>query len=147
MIVQLTICPCLYQRMENYNNKEPAKKLHWNKIEESTNQGDTTRSENWTNPEKIARSKCPICGYVVDQANDIRYEQADASSLDLGEYYIGRMLEAMEERYSKPREEYHVTDVCLCPRQNVFREIDRLPIDAKTVSIYSVGRAIPVAIP
>jgi hypothetical protein len=40
----------------------------------------------------------------------------------------------------------HVSDVCLCLRQKVFREIDRLPIDAKTVSIYSAGKAIHEAI-
>ena len=65
---------------------------------------------------------------------------------DLGEYYIGRMQEAMEVWFSKPREGSHVSDVCLCPRQKVFREIDRLPIDAKTVSIYSVGKAVHEAI-
>ena len=47
---------------------------------------------------------------------------------DLGEYYIGRMQEAMEEWFSKPREGYHVSDICLCPRQKVFREIDRVPL-------------------
>ena len=56
------------------------------------------------------------------------------------------MQEAMEEWASKPREGYHVTDVCLCPRQKVFREIDRRPIDAKTVAIYSAGKAIHEAI-
>lgn len=39
-----------------------------------------------------------------------------------------------------------MTDVVMCPRQRVYREIDRLPIDAKTVSIYSAGKAIHEAI-
>jgi CRISPR/Cas system-associated exonuclease Cas4 (RecB family) len=56
------------------------------------------------------------------------------------------MQEAMEEWYSKPREGQHVTDVVMCPRQRVYREIDRLPIDAKTVSIYSAGKAIHEAV-
>jgi hypothetical protein len=65
---------------------------------------------------------------------------------DLGGYYIGRMQEAMEEWYSKPRDGQHVTDVVMCPRQRVYREIDRVPIDAKSVSIYSAGKAIHEAI-
>lgn len=56
--------------------------------------------------------------------------QSDSS--DLGEHYIGSMQEAMEEWFSKPREGYHVTDVVMCPRQRVYREIGRLPIDAST---------------
>ena len=56
-------------------------------------------------------------------------------SIDLGMYYIDRAIDAMEEWHSKPRAGYHVTDVCLCPRQKVFREIDPRPICAKTVSI------------
>jgi CRISPR/Cas system-associated exonuclease Cas4 (RecB family) len=65
---------------------------------------------------------------------------------DLGDYYIGRMQETMEEWYSKKREGFHVSDALLCPRQKVFREIDRLPIEAKTVSIYSAGKAMHEAI-
>ena len=56
------------------------------------------------------------------------------------------MQEAMEEWYSKPREGSHVTDVVMCPRQKVYRQIDRLPIDVKAVSIYSVGKAMHEAI-
>jgi hypothetical protein len=68
------------------------------------------------------------------------------SNPDLGEHYVVRMLEAMEEWNSKPRDGYHVTDVCYCPRQKVFRQIDRVPVDAKTISIYSIGKAIHEAI-
>jgi len=50
-------------------------------------------------------------------------------------------IDAMEEWNSKPREGYHITDMCPCPRQKVFRRIDRRPIGAKTVSIYAVGKA------
>jgi hypothetical protein len=69
-----------------------------------------------------------------------------SSRPDLGDYYIGRMQEAMEQWYSKPRDGQHVTDVVMCPRQKVYREIDRIPIDEKTVSIYSAGKAIHEAI-
>ncbi len=73
-------------------------------------------------------------------------DPSNIRSLDLGEYYISRMQEKMEEWYSKPRDGQHVTDVVMCPRQKVYREIDRLPIDAKTVSIYSAGKAVHEAI-
>ena len=60
--------------------------------------------------------------------------------------YIALMQEAMEERYSKPREGYHVSDVTLCPRMKVFQRRYRRPIGARTVSIYSAGKAIHEAI-
>jgi CRISPR/Cas system-associated exonuclease Cas4 (RecB family) len=75
-----------------------------------------------------------------------RYSVEGERLRDLGDYYIGRMQEAMEDWYSKPRDGRHVTDVVMCPRQRVYREIDRLPIGAKTVSIYSTGKAMHEAI-
>jgi len=81
-------------------------------------------------------------GHEVDETGEID----NAFSLDLGDQYLHRMQEAMEEWYSKPREGQHLTDVVMCPRQRVYREIDRLPIDAKTVSIYSAGKAIHEAV-
>lgn len=78
--------------------------------------------------------------------NDMNHDQENTSCIDLGGYYIARMQEAMEEWFSKPREGSHVSDVCLCPRQKVFREIDRLPIDAKTINMYSTGKAIHEAV-
>jgi CRISPR/Cas system-associated exonuclease Cas4 (RecB family) len=68
------------------------------------------------------------------------------TGLDLGEYYISRAIDTLEEWYSKPRDGYHVSDVTLCPRQRVFQKIDPRPIGAKTVSIYAAGRAIHEAI-
>ena len=90
------------------------------------------------NPENAALEHC-TCGHMT-------HKKDAALSDDLGEYYVSRMVEALEEWYSKPRDGYHVTDVVMCPRQRVFREIDRRPIDAKTVSIYSSGKAIHEAI-
>ncbi|MPZ08170.1 MAG: hypothetical protein GEU26_17435 [Nitrososphaeraceae archaeon] len=81
-------------------------------------------------------------GYEVEKTCDL----CNIHTLDLGDHYIGLMQEAMEKWYSKPRDGQHVTDVVMCPRQRVYREIDRLPIDAKTVSIYSAGKAIHEAI-
>lgn len=74
------------------------------------------------------------------------YESESTPGLDLGEYYIDRAKDAMEQWHSKPRDGYHVSDVCLCPRLNVFRKFDRRPIDAKTVSIYSAGKATHEAV-
>jgi hypothetical protein len=71
-----------------------------------------------------------------------KYEQEDTPGLDLGEHYIALMQEAMEERFSKPRSGHHVTDIVMCARQRVYREIDPVPIGAKTVSIFSAGKAI-----
>jgi CRISPR/Cas system-associated exonuclease Cas4 (RecB family) len=71
---------------------------------------------------------------------------SENTDLDRGPEYIGCMQEKMEEWYSKPRDGSHVTDIVMCPRQRVYRERDRLPIDAKTVSIYSAGKAIHEAI-
>ena len=67
-------------------------------------------------------------------------EQAD--NLDRGEEYIARMQAGMEAILSKPRKGTHVTDLVLCSRLRVFREIDPLPIDAKTLSIFTAGTAI-----
>ena len=78
--------------------------------------------------------------------NDYTCEQEDTPRLDLGKDYLHRLIEAMEEWYSKPREGYHVSDVTLCPRLKVFQRIDRRPIGAKTVSIYSAGKAIHEAV-
>jgi hypothetical protein len=82
----------------------------------------------------------------VENSNVYEYNSEIERQKDLGEYYIHRMQEAMEEWYSKKRGESHVSDALLCPRQKVFREIDRLPIDAKSVSIYSAGKAMHEAI-
>lgn len=71
-------------------------------------------------------------------------EQDD--NLDLGEEYKARMQAAMEEFLSKPRKGTHVTDLVLCNRLRVFKEIDPLPIDAKTLGIFTAGTAIHGAV-
>jgi hypothetical protein len=60
--------------------------------------------------------------------------------------YIGMMRETMEERYSKPRKGWHVTDIALCPRQRVFKKIDPLPITNKELNMFSSGRGIHEAV-
>jgi hypothetical protein len=60
--------------------------------------------------------------------------------------YIAMMREAMEQWYSKPRNGWHVTDIALCPRQRVFKQIDPLPITDKELNMYSSGRAIHEAV-
>jgi hypothetical protein len=91
-----------------------------------------------TDTEIIA--ECPMCGRMMMPDKDT------FDHPDLGDYYIDRMLETMTEWHSKPRKGYHVSDVVMCPRQRVFREIDPRPIDAKTVGIYSAGKAIHEAL-
>jgi CRISPR/Cas system-associated exonuclease Cas4 (RecB family) len=61
---------------------------------------------------------------------------------NLGEYYIARAIDVLEQWHSKPREGYHITDFVMCPREKVFRVVDRRPIGAKNVGIYSVGKAM-----
>jgi CRISPR/Cas system-associated exonuclease Cas4 (RecB family) len=58
------------------------------------------------------------------------------------ENYIGLIREALEQRYSKFREGYHVTDVVYCPRQQVFKEIDPVPLSDKDLNIYTSGKAV-----
>jgi hypothetical protein len=65
---------------------------------------------------------------------------------DVNEDYIGLMREAMDEWYSKPRQGQHVSDITLCPRQKVFREIDPVPTTDKELNIYSSGRAVHEAV-
>jgi CRISPR/Cas system-associated exonuclease Cas4 (RecB family) len=67
--------------------------------------------------------------------------RAEHSNLDRGPEYVARMQGGMEEIVSKPREGTHVTDVLLCKRLRVFREIDPLPITAKALSIFVTGMA------
>lgn len=56
------------------------------------------------------------------------------------------MRETMEEWYSKPRNGWHVTDIALCPRQRVFKQIDPLPITNKELNKYSSGKGIHEAV-
>jgi hypothetical protein len=84
-------------------------------------------------------------GYIEHRVNEID-RTGNTGGFDLGGQYLRRMQDAMEEWYSKPRDGQHVTDVVMCPRQRVYQKIVRLPIDAKTVSIYSAGKAIHEAI-
>ena len=90
------------------------------------------------NPSETTNAECPMCG-MLPGLEAIDYP-------DLGDYYIERMLGAITEWHSKPRNGYHVSDIVMCPRQRIFREIDPRPIDAKTVSIYSAGKAIHEAL-
>jgi CRISPR/Cas system-associated exonuclease Cas4 (RecB family) len=75
-----------------------------------------------------------------------KIQSKETSGLDFGKYYIDRAIDAMEEWHSKPREGYHVSNTCLCPRLEVFRKVDRRPIGPKNVCIYSSGKAIHEAV-
>jgi CRISPR/Cas system-associated exonuclease Cas4 (RecB family) len=131
--------------MEKFQN-QPAKSIRWNTNEERTNPEDASGSEDWKTAIEIAGLECSACGSIAHEVHNTSHAQGKIPYLDLGDYYIARTIDAMEEWHSKPRDGYHVSDVCLCPRLNVFRKIDRRPINAKTVSIYSAGKAIHEAI-
>jgi CRISPR/Cas system-associated exonuclease Cas4 (RecB family) len=131
--------------MEKFQN-QPAKSIRWNTNEERTNPEDASGSEDWKTAIEIAGLECSACGSIAHEVHNTSQAQGKIPYLDLGDYYIARTIDAMEEWHSKPRDGYHVSDVCLCPRLNVFRKIDRRPINAKTVSIYSAGKAIHEAI-
>ncbi|MFZ0223409.1 MAG: hypothetical protein WAM42_17135 [Candidatus Nitrosopolaris sp.] len=52
---------------------------------------------------------------------------------DTDQDYVAMMREMMEQWYSKPRNGWHVTDIALCPRQRVFKQIYPLPITDKEI--------------
>ena len=118
--------------------------MHWNNDEEIRTDAGIESQVSMIRP----ITKDPVfpsdtsTGHEVDMTGEI----GNRHIIDRGPYYIARTIDTMEEWNSKPREGYHVSDVCLCPRLNVFRKIDRLPIDAKTVSIFAVGKAIHEAV-
>ena len=122
------------------NSHKENKKIHWKNIAERTNSKDASESAGWTTPTEIADPECPPCGYIPQEIPAASHEEENTPN------YIALMQEALEERYSKPRDGYHVSDVILCPRMKVFQRIDRRPIGAKTVSIYSAGKAIHEAV-
>jgi len=122
------------------NNHKENEKIHWKSIEETTNPKDANGSADWTTATEVASHECPACGYIPQEIHVASHEQENTPN------YIDLMKETMEEWNSKPRDGYHVSDVCLCPRMSVFRKVDRRPIGAKTVSIYAVGKAIHEAV-
>lgn len=127
------------------NNHNENEKIHWKNIEERTKTDGRIGLQGRISLPEIEDPTAPANRYTGHEV-DLTDEISNEPRTDLGDHYLRRMQEAMEKWYSKPREGYHVSDICLCPRQKVFREIDRVPIDAKTVSIYSAGKAIHEAV-
>lgn len=127
------------------NNHNENEKIHWKNIEERTKADGRIELQGRMIHPEMENPMYPADGYTGHEI-DITDDDTSNACTDLGDHYLRRMQEAMEEWFSKPREGYHVSDICLCPRQKVFREIDRVPIDAKTVSIYSAGKAIHEAV-
>ncbi|MPZ05854.1 MAG: hypothetical protein GEU26_05445 [Nitrososphaeraceae archaeon] len=80
------------------------------------------------------------------EVDEVKGTEEKTHALDLGEYYIDRAIDTMEEWHSKPRDFGHVSDVVMCHRQRLYREIDRRPLGSKNVSIYSSGKAIHEAV-
>lgn len=66
------------------------------------------------------------------------------SSLD--EDYLDILIQVMKKWYSTPRDGYHVSDITMCPRQRVFKEIRPIPVTPRDLNMYSSGKAIHEAI-
>jgi hypothetical protein len=77
----------------------------------------------------------------IEESTDTSTIGSENPDIDRGEEYIERMQTGMEETLSKPRKGMHVTDLVLCSRLRVFREIDPVPITAKALSIFTIGIA------
>jgi hypothetical protein len=65
---------------------------------------------------------------------------------DSDEDYLELLVQTMTKWFSFPREGHHVSNVVLCPRQRVFKEIYPTPLNKKDLNMYSSGRAIHEAI-
>ena len=126
--------------MVNYNHKQ-SERMQSKNNEERNNIDVEIGSQNRAFHSGIEDSLCVPTNMYASHEGNVTHKVCNSCNIDLGMYYIERAIDAMEQWHSRPREGYHVTDVVMCPRQKVFREIDRRPIDAKTVSIYAVGKA------
>jgi CRISPR/Cas system-associated exonuclease Cas4 (RecB family) len=67
---------------------------------------------------------------------------------DKEEEYLAMLRGVLKEWYSKPRDRWHVTDVVMCPRQRVFKQIDPIPPSPtdREINMYSSGRSMHEAI-
>jgi hypothetical protein len=94
----------------------------WGKIERKTQSDDDTAAPK----DRITRANPthPVFNHAALQSNDSTYLTEKTSGLDLGKEYIARLQASMEEMLSRPRKGTHVTDLVLCTRLRVFREID-----------------------
>jgi CRISPR/Cas system-associated exonuclease Cas4 (RecB family) len=62
--------------------------------------------------------------------------------------YLSLLRAVLKEWYSKPREGWHVTDIVMCPRQRVFKQIDPIPPSPtdREINMYSSGKSTHEAI-
>jgi hypothetical protein len=67
---------------------------------------------------------------------------------DQEEEYLSLMRAVLKDWYSKPRDGWHVTDIIMCPRQRVFRQIDSAchPPTDREINMYSSEKAMHEAI-
>jgi CRISPR/Cas system-associated exonuclease Cas4 (RecB family) len=126
---------------DSQEEKEAAKVLR--QIEATLRQIDL-EAQGILKANAIAKEIKPLSN--IENSFAHQYNGETERQKDLGEHYIQRMQEAMEEWFSKAREGSHVSDVTLCSRLKVFQKIDRRPIGTKTVSFYSAGKAMHEAI-
>ena len=122
--------------MEDLKDTKPATNSRRGNIEENTNTRVTTRAEKPSSVEGVSSPKRVVYDSTAGS------ELQGTTDLDRGPEYIARLQAVLEETLSKPRKGTHVTDLVLCRRLRVFREIDPLPINAKTLAIFVTGMAI-----
>jgi hypothetical protein len=62
--------------------------------------------------------------------------------------YMPLLRTLLKEWYSRPRDGWHVTDVVICPRQRVFKQLDPKPPAPtdREINFYSSGKSIHEAI-
>jgi len=62
--------------------------------------------------------------------------------------YLSLLRAVLKDWYSKPREGWHVTDVVMCPRQRVFKQIDPIPPSPtdREINMFSSGKSTHEAI-
>jgi CRISPR/Cas system-associated exonuclease Cas4 (RecB family) len=128
--------------MEDIKDIKPAMNSRRGNIEENMNTRITTRAEKPPGVEGVSNPKHTVYDSTVPHSEHASHKLKSTTDLDLGPEYKARLQAALEEILSKPRKGTHVTDLVLCNRLRVFREIDPLPINAKTLAIFVTGMAI-----
>jgi DNA-binding protein Fis len=59
---------------------------------------------------------------------------------------LPNLYKALYQEYKETRTGIHVSDIVLCPRKRVFREIEPMPVTALELNFFTSGKAIHAAI-
>ncbi len=66
--------------------------------------------------------------------------------IEEGSPFKEKLLKLLEAEYAQKREGTHVSDLVLCIREQVFRNIEPMPIDEKDLVAYALGEGAHVAL-